>query len=370
MKIALLGTRGIPASYGGFETCVEKIGQRLVKNGHSVYIYSKKSGYNNSIRSYLGMKIIKIPFPEFKGFGKLCYSIFSGIHSLFFNYDIHMVFGVSNSPVLLLYRLFNKKFALNTDGLEWKRGKWGFIGKTYYRVVEFISVLLCKNLITDSIALHRYYKSKFKADSTVITYGANIHEKNVKDNNKILKDLGLEPNKYILQITRFEPENNPLLTVLAYKKLHTDLKCVIIGGVDFPSPYSRSIYSEVRNSEEVILPGLIYEKSQLRTLRVNSFCYIHGNSVGGTNPSLLQAMAAGRPIIAYDCIFNKITLDGNAYFYNGNANSLYTQLTHIFNGGKKGEIYAQKALEQVKSKYSWTTVTKKYEVLFNKILNS
>jgi glycosyltransferase involved in cell wall biosynthesis len=370
MKIALIGTRGIPAAYGGFETCVEEIGQRLVKKGHQVWVYSKKTKENANLRMYMGMKIIIVPRIAAKGFETLFSTLMSVIHSLFFPFDMHMVFNGANSPPLFIYKLFNKKYALNTDGLEWMRDKWGFIGKNYYKLSERIAVLTCKNLVSDSQGIHDYFIKKYNVESTIIAYGAYIpHYYPEKQENNILNELGIERKKYILQITRFEPENNPLLTLQAFSKMQTAIKCVIIGGANYQSSYLEQIWNEKRLNDRIILPGFIYNKEKLEIIWKNSLLYVHGNSVGGTNPALLQAMAVGRPVLALDCIFNRETLSEHGYFFKRNMLDLLRQIQFIIEHSEEADKKAGKALEKVKEKYNWDLITNQYEGFFQYILN-
>lgn len=369
MKIALLGTRGIPASHGGFETCVEEIGQRLVKKGHNVWVYSKISNQNANGKTFMGMNIIRIPRVNIKGLETLFSTFLSVIHSLFMSFDMHMVFNGANSPTLLIYKIFKKKYALNTDGLEWKRDKWGFVGKSYYKFTERVSVLLCSNLVSDSEAICNYYASKYHAHSSIIAYGADILPKYSADKiDHIMSEFGLEQKKYILQVTRFEPENLPLLTLQAFNRSQSNLKCVLVGGANYPSQYLENIEKEEQNNSNIILPGFIYHKEKLNIIWQNAFCYIHGNSVGGTNPALLQAMATGRPVIALDCIFNREVLDTTGFFYQKTVQSLSEKIFYLEAHYKEAEEKALMALERVKEKYNWELVSDQYESLFQIIL--
>lgn len=370
LKIALLGTRGIPANHGGFETCVEEIGERLVKKGHEVWVYSKKNGQNKHSRLYKGMQIVKIPRIRAKGFETLFSTVLSVLHSILYKFDFYMVFNGANSPALIFYKLFKKKYGLNTDGLEWKRDKWGFLGKNYYKISERISVFLCKNLVSDSQGIHDYYKEKYNADSTIIAYGADIPQQYPENKvSSVLKELGIKKNNYFLQVTRFEPENHPLLTLQAFHRVQTDNKCVIVGGANFRTSYLEKIENEKNKNKNIILPGFIYHKEKLSIVWQNCFCYIHGNSVGGTNPALLQAMAAGRPVIALNCRFNRNTLNGYGYFYERNKESLSSQITYLLKNQEEGEQFAKDALERVQTAYSWDKITEEYEDLFHKIVS-
>jgi glycosyltransferase involved in cell wall biosynthesis len=249
--------------------------------------------------------------------------------------------------------------------LEWKREKWGFIGKNYFKLSERISILVCKNLISDSKVIHNYYKLKYKADSTIIAYGADIPVQYPADNvTRVHNELGVAKHKYILQITRFEPENNPLLTLRAFKLLKADFKCVLVGGAQNRTNYLEQIEQEKRNDERIVLPGFIYNKEKLEIIWQNAFCYVHGNSVGGTNPALLQAMAAGRPVVALDCIFNRETLDNKGFFFKRDPQNLFERLKYIIDHEKEADELAGKALERIKTVYNWELISDQYEEMF------
>ena len=369
MKIALIGTRGIPAAHGGFETCVEEIGLRLVEKGHKVTVYSKLNPKYGKISEYRGMQIIYIPRIPLKGFETLFAAFLAVLHSIFFSkYDFHMLFDPANSPTLLLYKIFRKPCAINVDGLGWQRDKWGKFAKKYYKWSEWAAVKLCKNIVTDSNAMADYYTKEYKASSTTIAYGANVPDVNDSHIDEILSSYGIQNKKYILQITRFEPENNPLLTIQAFNGSKTDLTLFLIGGVLSPTKYADLMLTEALKNPAVKLPGFIYDKKLLDIIWTHSFCYIHGNHIGGTNPALLQAMAAGRPIVSRDCIFNREVLEDNGYFYERNANSLCEQIKLIEEDYSGAEKKATLALEKVKKVYTWESVTDQYEKMFNSLL--
>ena len=245
-----------------------------------------------------------------------------------------MVFNAANSPAMFIPRLLGKRIAINTDGLEWKRGKWGPVARTYYKMSEWLSTKLASRIVADSRGIQDYYRETYGAESSYIAYGAQISESRKPD---LISSLGLEPGEYFLQITRFEPENNPLLTVQAYKKLKTDKKLVLVGGVPYESEYSRRIVAEA--NEQVILPGFIYNKELLNELWCNCYAYIHGNEVGGTNPALLQTMGSGCFTIAVDVSFSHDVLRDGGIYYKKDVNDLVSQMNWALeNSGRIGEF--------------------------------
>lgn len=312
MKIALIGTRGVPANYGGFETFYAELGKRLVELGHEVTVYCRDSYYPEKLDEYLGMKLVYLPNLKKKSLDTLSHTFLSIFHAVRQPYDVLMVCNAANSPTLILPRFLGKKIAINTDGLEWKRGKWGMIAQTYYKLSERISCLLADRVVADSRGIQDYYFKKYHAKTTFIPYGAYP---SVSIKPELLVSLGLQPNDYFLQITRFEPENNPLLTIQAFKKLKTEKKLVVVGGVPYESDYLRQMQQEAEGHPNIILPGSIYDKELLNEIWCNCFSYIHGNEVGGTNPALLQTMASGCFTIAIDVSFSRDVLSDAGIFF-------------------------------------------------------
>lgn len=361
MKIALIGTRGIPANYGGFETFYEELGKRLVERGHEVTVYCRDSYYTEKQEAYLGMKLIYLPNLKRKSLDTLSHTFFSILHAIRQPYDIYMVCNAANSPALLLPRLLRKRIAINTDGLEWKRGKWGKIARTYYKLSERISTILAHRVVADSRGIQNYYASEHNAVTTFIPYGAYLSESRKPE---LLEKLGIKPVEYFLQITRFEPENNPLLTIQAYKQLATNKKLVIIGGVPYESDYSKKICEEANGHPNIILPGPIYNKELLNEVWCNCFAYIHGNEVGGTNPALLQTMASGCFTIAIDVSFSRDVLADAGIFFTKDPRALANQMQWALDHEHELDMYKDKARERIQLYYSWEKVTDDYEVLF------
>lgn len=363
MKIALIGTRGVPANYGGFETCVEEIGRRLVERGHEVTVYCRKNNYEERLPDYLGMKLVYLPSLRKKSLDTLSHTFVSILHAIFCSYDVFMVFNAANSPCLVVPRLLGKNIAINTDGLEWKRGKWGKSAKRYYKFSEWLATKLTNVVVADSRGIQDYYRSCYGVESRHIAYGAYI-SKSCK--SKLLESIQLSPKEYFLQITRFEPENNPLLTIQAYKKLKTDKKLLLVGGVPYESKYSDLIKKEV--SEGVILPGPIYDKDLLNELWCNCYTYIHGNEVGGTNPALLQTMASGCFTIAINVSFSHNVLRDAGIYFDNSVEDLTCKMQWALDHPGLLDAYKERAVEYIRADYSWDHVTDGYEALFNELI--
>lgn len=364
MKIAMIGTRGVPANYGGFETCVEELGQRLAGKGHEVTVYCRENYYKEKLASYLGMKLVYLPNIKRKTLDTLSHTFLSTLHAVRREYDVLMVFNAANSPVLLVPRLFGRKIAINTDGLEWKRGKWGALARRYYKFSEWVSTKIADAVVADSASIQDYYLKTYKARSFQIAYGA-YPAKSV--NPGLLAGLGLKPNEYFLQVTRFEPENNPLLTVEAFKKIdRAGKKLVVVGGVPYKSEYSARIAAA--KSDGILLPGPIYDKSLLNEIWCNCYAYVHGNEVGGTNPALLQAMANRCFVLSIDVPFNRDVLDDCGIFFEKSVDGLAEKLDWAVRNGSGFEAYKTRSVNRIAELYSWDRVADQYEEMFEEII--
>jgi len=361
----MIGTRGVPANYGGFETCVEELGRRLSERGHGVSVYCRTSSYSERLKSYLGMELVYLPCLKGKSVSTLSHTFLSVLHaSVRGGYDVLMVFNAANSPTLVIPRLFGKKIAINTDGLEWKRGKWGPVARRYYKFSERLSTMLAHRIVADSTGIQGYYRETYGVESAYIAYGAYLSK---SQRPELLAGMGLKPAGYFLQVTRFEPENNPLLTIQAYKRLKTDKKLVLVGGVPYQSGYSRAMEEEASGNPNIIMPGYIYEKELLNELWCNSFAYIHGNEVGGTNPALLQAMGSGSFVMAIDVSFSRDVLGEAGLFFEKDADSLAQKMRWAIENKEGLEPFRTMATERIRERYSWERVADGYEALFREL---
>ncbi|MGE3551125.1 MAG: DUF1972 domain-containing protein [Geobacter sp.] len=367
MKIALIGTRGVPANYGGFETFYEELGKRLVAKGHDVTVYCRDSYYPDKTDSYCGMNLVFLPNLKKKSLDTLSHTFLSILHAVRQPYDVLMICNAANSPTLILPRLLGKKIAINTDGLEWKRGKWGKIARTYYKLSERISCMLADRVVADSRGIQDYYLKEYNTQTTFIPYGAYP---SVSTKPELLASLGLHPNEYFLQITRFEPENNPLITIQAFKQLQTDKKLVVVGGVPYKSDYLRQMQREAEAHPNIVLPGSIYDKEILNEIWCNCYAYIHGNEVGGTNPALLQTMASGCFTIAIDVSFSRDVLADAGVFFERTVQGLADQMQWSLNNCGLLSAYKFKAIERIKAYYTWDKVADDYEGMFLDMISS
>lgn len=365
MKIAFFGTRGVPAKYGGFETCAEELGSRLVEHGHEVIVYCRSSYYEEKPRDYRGIKLFYLPELKIRSLETLSHTFLSLVHGLREDCDALLIFNCANSPLLPLPLLFRKRIALHVDGLEWKREKWSSLGRRYYRFTEWLAARLPIVLICDSRAIQKYYRKKYQRETQLVSYGACIQH---SQDRSLLRQFNLEPGEYFLQVTRFEPENNPLLSVKAFEQIKTEKKLALVGGVRYRTRYAEELLST--KDPRIVFLGFIYSRPVLRELLSNSFAYIHGNEVGGTNPALLEAMGAGCFVICRDVPFNREVLGDAGIYFAKSADDLKQKMEWaLFHAGEIPEL-KEKGRKIVEQGYNWDSVLEDYTHLFQKMIRT
>jgi glycosyltransferase involved in cell wall biosynthesis len=359
MKIAIIGTRGVPAMYGGFETCAEEISIGLIQMGHCVTVYCRNENSKGNPKDYKGVNLVYLPHLETKNLGTLSHSLLSFVHAVFQKYDLILAFNVGLAPICIIPKLFGIKIVLNVDGLEWKRKKWGILAKKYFQICEKISGFCVDEIVTDSKAIQQYYIDKYKTPSVYIAYGAHSEG---KLNKKILDKYHLKEDEYFLIASRLEPENNADLIIEAFQKVKTNKKLVIAGGANYKSVYVDKLKSI--KDPRIIFLGPVYEKGHIESLHLGCFAYIHGNEVGGTNPALLKAMGYGNTILTLDAIYNKEVAQDGALYFNKNIESIKSKIELIISDNHIRKSIANKGYRIAKKSFDWRIVIMRYERLF------
>ncbi|MDD9348381.1 DUF1972 domain-containing protein [Mumia sp.] len=363
MRIALLGTRGVPAQYGGFETAVEEVGRRLVDRGHEVTVYCRGSG---GADSYRGMTLVHLPAARRKALETLSHTALSVGHVSLgrARYDAAVVFNAANAPFLPALRLRGIPTALHADGLEWKRAKWGGAGKRYYRAAEALSVRWADAVIADAQGIADYYEDEFGLPTELLAYGAPILRDPPADR---LADLGLESGGYHLVVARFEPENHVSEIVDGAVRSGARLPVVVVGSAPYADDYTARVEGlAAREHSGVRLVGGVWDQELLDQLYAHALLYVHGHSVGGTNPSLLRAMGAGTAVAAYDVSFNVGVLGGDDLVFRdeeGVASCLERAEADPAEMRAAGRRLQDRAAEL----YRWDDVAEGYEKLLEKI---
>jgi len=351
-KIAIVGTVGVPANYGGFETLVENLVQYHSTNAlsYDVTVYCSSKSYTEKAPAYLSAELQYIPFNA-NGAQSIVYDWVSLLFAMWRS-DVILLLGVSGATMLPLVRLFSSaKVVTNIDGIEWRRQKWKGIAKWFLKFSERVAVRFSHEVIADNGAIAEYVKEAYGIEAHVIAYGGD-HAVDVDAVS--IDELGL-PDQYAFSVCRIEPENNVHMIIEAFAA-QADLPLVMVGNWN-SSEYGRTLKETYKSSEHVILMDPIYDLGKLKTLRSNAICYIHGHSAGGTNPSLVEAMHFGKPILAFDCSFNRKTTENKAYYFDDQES-----LIHLL--GLVGDSEAKRAgdqmLEIARRRYTWNVVAKQY----------
>lgn len=364
IRIAIVGTRGIPANYGGFETFAEELSTRLVAREHEVFVYCRKGKIDWSQPYYKGVRLVLLPTLKHKYLDTVAHTLLSVFHVIFTKVDIVYFCNAINSIFILLPRVFGKKTAINVDGLEWKRKKWNKSGKIAYRISEKIATLFANEIVTDSRGIQRYYKEKFSKDTIFIPYGADIGK--YTGHVEIMGKYGLEKRGYVLYVSRLEPDNNAHVVIKAYEKVKGDMPLVIVGDAPYGEPYIEKLRST--KDKRIKFLGSIYGKGY-HELQSNAFIYIHGNEVGGTNPALLEAMAHGNCVIANGVSFNKeVVGDAGLWFRHNDIEDLKNKIQYFIDNPKETDKYRTMAVERIREYYNWDDVVSEYEDLFANML--
>jgi glycosyltransferase involved in cell wall biosynthesis len=356
MKVALIGTRGVPAQYGGFETCVEEVGSRLASAGHEVIVYCRPSGDGRQPESYRGMRLVHLPIVRKRSLETLAHTGLSVLHRSLRGVDAAVVFNAANSPLLPVLRARGIPVATHVDGLEWQRGKWGTTGQRYYRLAESLAVRWSDALIADARGIADYYAREFRADTELIAYGAPITK---PDNALRIDELDLSPGKYHLVVARFEPENHVLEAVQGYVRSRAELPMVVVGSAPYADQYTAAVRGAA--DHRVRLLGGVWDQEQLNQLYAHALTYVHGHSVGGTNPSLLRAAGAGAYTLAYDVSFNREVVGEQGEFWRTSS-----ELSGLIERSESDPDRAHlggEALQREIVRYNWDDVAAAYEDL-------
>jgi glycosyltransferase involved in cell wall biosynthesis len=368
MKIALLGTRGIPASYSGFETCVEQLGQRLVQRGHQVDVYCRSHHITYAEPYYKGMRLIKLPAIRNKYLDTLFHSLLSSLHALPRRYDIALYFIAGNSPVTWIPRLAGTKTLLNVDGLDWKREKWPALAKKYIQFAEYLATRLPNGYLTDSHMVQAYYQDRYGSLPPYIPYGSEVE---IVPPGETLERYGLEPGKYVLFVGRLVPENCAHHLVEAFRDTPTDLKCVIVGDAPYAEEYQAGLRKLARGDPRILFTGYVFGKGY-HELGSNAWIFFETSGVGGTHPALVEAMAFGNCVVVHDTPENLETIAKAGFAYPGKdgAGGLKSVLQELLAAPEKVLEYRQLARQHAQTCYSWESVTDAYLKLFEEVLHA
>ena len=359
-RFALLGTRGIPATYGGFETFAEELSQRLVRRGHRVTVYCRQQYVGNQ---YCGVDLVYLPTIHHKYIETIAHTAVSTLHLLLHRHEAVLYCNAANAIFTILPRALGMPVALNVDGLERNRKKWNSLARTWYLISEWLSTKLPNRIVTDAQEIERYYRERYGADSDFIPYGADTGQ---LASQETLVRLGLVRREYFLYVSRMEPENNGLLVRQCFERVATDKKLALVGD----APYAAEYIASVRNTRDprIVLPGAIYGQGY-KELQSHCFAYVHATEVGGTHPALIESMGRGALTLYLNTPENvEVTGDAGIPF---EPDTLVATLHRVLEMEEtERECFRAKARRRVEERYSWEAVTTAYETLLLRLKNT
>lgn len=361
-KIAIIGTRGIPNHYGGFEQFAEYVSVCMVKQGHEVTVYnSHKHPFQKS--QWNGVSIVHCNDPEYKygTIGQFIYDLNCILSTRKKNFDIILQLGYTSSSIWGRLLPRNKSIVTtNMDGLEWKRSKFSKPVQTFLKFAERLAINHSDYLISDSVGIQDYLFSKYKKQSVFIPYGADIFS---DASEEIIKSYNVKPYTYNMLVARLEPENSIEIILDGVASSSIDDVFLVIGNHD--TKFGEYLQNKFRSNKNIRFLGGIYDINVLNNLRHYSNLYFHGHTVGGTNPSLLEAMASNALICAHDNVFNKSILENDAFYFK-NDKDIISLLERV--DKKEFSTYLDNNVEKIKTIYSWSSISEQYLNHFHQII--
>ncbi len=364
MKIGIIGSRGFPYVYSGYETFVAQLSLRLVQRGHNVTVYCHRGLFPDRPSVVNGVNLVYLPAIERKVLSQFSHSLLSTLHALLRRFDVLLYVNSANGPFGLVTSPLGIRTAINVDGLEWLRPKWRGLGSRYFRMSSWLSTKLFDAVITDSERMADIYQREFHSASTVIEYGA---EKATSVQPDLIHRLGLQEREYFLIVGRLIPDNNVHLLVDGFLQSRSRRRLVVLGDVPYADTYADEVRR--RKDERLLFPGYVRDPDTLRELYCNCYAYLHGHEFGGTNPALLKALACGCCVAALDTVFSKEVLSDGKYgvFFQKDSPSIAKTIEMLEQSPAKASQLRALAPRRIDERYTWERITDEYEKLFRRI---
>jgi glycosyltransferase involved in cell wall biosynthesis len=362
LRIAVIGCRGIPAGYGGFETFAQELCPRLVDLGHDVTVYCR-TGYTGEemLDEYKGVRLRYTPYLKNRVLEQLSHEFSSILDSLRRPFDLYYFLGTRSAPMYLPLRASKRMVVVNTDGLEWKRRKWNAVGRAYLRFAEWVAVRLAADeLVSDARAIRAYFLRTYGRESMYLTNGAYVLTELPEG---ALDRWELEPGSYYLIACRIEPENNIDLIIREFVESGSERELVIAGGMNYETPYWQELQRLGRRGRVRFL-GPVYGPMLIEYLHLGCFGYLHGHEVGGTNPALLKAMGCGNLVLALETEFNSENLADTGRFWTKRPGSLGEQIRWAEGHPDEARALGEAARQRIRDHYTWDQVARDHDAFF------
>ncbi len=366
MKIAIIGSRGYPYVYSGYETLVKELAERLVQEGLAVTVYCHKHLFKERPKEVNGVRLVYVPTLAGKSLSQLSNSSQAMLHAAFSGYDVVLVVNVANGFFGFIPRIFGKKTLINVDGLEWLRPKWKGLGAKFFYWAAKAAPYCYNEIITDSVEMEKIYQQQFRTSSTVIAYGANPR---FSQKPELIEKWDLESQGYYLIVGRLIPDNNADLLVREFMASNSTKKLVIVGDVPYQDEYARNIKEKAEKDPRLLFTGYVTDQQELAELYHHAFAYLHGHEFGGTNPTMLKALAYGAAILALETVFNREMLDGDRHglFFDKSEGALSQLFAQVEAAPEQLTHFRNIARERIKQHYTWEKITAQYIALFEKV---
>jgi glycosyltransferase involved in cell wall biosynthesis len=362
----MFGLRGLrpDLEISGFETAFAEIAPRLVERGHQVTIYCRAGAHSPARRvaSEQGIELIYIPSPGGKNFSAVISTFLAVLHALLFRrFDIWFFVNVGMGHHVALARLSGRPVVMNVDGLDWTRRKWGPIARAYFYSAARSAVRFATQLVTDADAMRAFYLEHFKRDSTMIAYGAEIEH---SETPELIAPLGVQPRGYYLIVSRLIPENSLDVMLEGFRRAATTRKLLVVGGANYQDEFHRRLRAIAESDGRVQFVGHVHDQQLLRELWCSCYAYLHGHSVGGTNPALLRAMGDGSCVLARDTVFNREVLSDTGRFFAATPESVSALIDQIDRDAEQADEFRRLAPARILERYTWPKIAEQYAQLF------
>jgi len=361
LHVAILGSRGYPYVYSGYETLVRHLAEGLVARGVKVTVYCHKNLFEERPRLVNGVNLIYQPTIEKKSLSQLVHTAFSMWHACRSDANVIFVVNSANGPFGLLARLFGKPTAINVDGLEWLRPKWKGLGARYFKWSSRVATKWYDQIITDAEEMRKVYLQLFDKESTVIAYGAEIKKSKKPE---LIEQWGLKSGEFYLIVGRLIPDNNADLIVDGFVASKTKRKLVVVGDVPYKDEYADRIKGT--QDERLVFTGYVKDQEALAELYHHAYGYFHGHEFGGTNPTMIKAMAYGSAILALDTVFNREMLNEGDFgvFFKKDITMIKALIDQMDGDADQMKKMKQTSSLGVSSKYSWPHIVSQYQEVF------